>query len=216
MQINLTATSNLPADPNQNLLFFLLPKYASENFQVEAWRKLNPGPNGGQSSMTFDMTTQVCAYYSDAPNWTAITPVLPGQVLGAYSDGVNALRLGLSPNDNDRVTNTQSGLVNHTNGLLITSDWYVNGTEVVRIANVNQEQIVTFELESTIYVMAAAPTIQGRVGSFNFTVQEVSNLTSYVIPPGVTDIQLSWSRVGGGMGGADVFSFNPSSYAVPA
>ena len=215
MQITLTATSQLPADPNQNLLFFLLPVNASPNFQVAAWRKLNPGPNGGQSSMSFDLTTQVCAWYGDAPNWTAKTAILPGQVLGAYSDSVNALSIGPSPNDNGRVTTAQSGLVNHTNGLLITADWYVNGTEVIRVPNVNQEQIVTFEVEETIYVMAASPTLQGSVGGFNFTVQEVSQLTAYTIPPGVSDIQLAWSRVGG-MGGRDIFTFSPSSFDIPA
>lgn len=216
MQITLTAFNTLQQDPNQCLLFFLLPKNASENFQIEAWKRLNPGPNNGSSTMTFELTTQVRAITANAPNQTALTPILPGQVLGVTSDSVGALSLGPSANDNNRVTSQQSGLVNNTNSLLISADWHVNNQEVVRIDKVNQGQIVTFELEASIYVMAASPTVQGRVGGFNFTVQEVSALTSYVITPGCTDIQLTWSRVGGSMGGTDLFTFNPPSYALPA
>lgn len=214
MQINFTAVNALPADPNQNILLFLLPKYASSNFQLEAWQKLNPGPNNGQSTISFDLTTQVLAWAADAPNQTALNPILPGQVLGVTSNSVGALSIGPSPQDADRVTPLQAGVVNNTSAIQITTDWFVNGTEVVRIQDVNQGQIVTFEMEPTIYVMAASPTLQGRVGSFNFTVQEVSKLTSYTIPPGVTDITMTWTRTGGGMGGTDLFTFNPASFVL--
>lgn len=180
---------------------------------------------GGQSAVQFDFTTTAYAATSAgqnpptgvsiaSQNQTPPTGIVNGSVLGVKSGAVNDLSIGLAPESAYRVTATQAGLVNNTCGLLIDVYWQINGNPVVMVPSVNQGQIVTFEFEPTIYIMAASPTQQGRVGSFNFTVQEVSTLTSYTIPPGAGNVTVSWSRSSNSMGGTDIFSFNPPSYQL--
>jgi hypothetical protein len=140
-------------------------------------------------------------------------PINPGEVLQVIYNNVGGIALTPATGaDTERVTPSQAGIVNHLtpNPHLIQTNWYVNANPCCSIQNLNQNSIQTFELESSLYFYAAIPTVQG----FNYTLQQVSMQTQYIIPASATDVTTIWSRPGG-MAGADTFTFDPLSSTIP-
>jgi len=206
-KIKFTVINNLTQQVSENVLVFLMPVGASSDYSFAAWKVLNPGANGGNIPFEYDTNISVTAMSQGDQNKTPITPITPGQLFEARSSGVGSVQLSPNPSPLDRLTPQQAGIFNLTNpAMMLETEWYVNGDPTVKIKNMNKNKVTTFELEASLYFYAAIPTKKG----FNYTLQQVSGQTQYVIPAGTKEVKVTWSRPGG-MAEEDKFTFDPPS-----
>ncbi|HEV7764045.1 MAG TPA: hypothetical protein VGQ76_03485 [Thermoanaerobaculia bacterium] len=210
-KVHFSVVNSLPVAVQENVLVFLMPMDANANYQFAAWQNLKISPNGG--SEPFDYVIDIAVQAVDMTNGSASakTPIKPGQVLDVVFSNVGGIALQNDP-DTGRVTPEQCGVINKLspNPHLIETHWFVNGNPCVAIQNLNQESIQTFQLEASLYFLAAIPTLHG----FNFSLQQVSQQTQYVIPASADTVIATWSRPGG-IQNADHFEFVPPSGAIP-
>lgn len=208
--VHFAVVNSLPQSVNENVLVFLMPVNANQNYQFAAWQNLNISPNGG--SQPFDFVIDIAVQAVDQTNGSASPqmPINPGQVFDVVYNNVGGISL-TPDSDTSRITPSQCGVINmlSPNPHLIQTNWYVNGNPCCSIQNLNQKSIQTFELEPSLYFYAAIPTVQG----FNYTLQQVSMQTQYIIPVSAADVTATWSRPGG-MASADTFTFDPASATI--
>ena len=192
---------------NENVLVFLMPVAASPNFQFAAWQSLNISP-GGSEPFDYNVSIQVQAMRQDNMSTTPKVNIHPGELYDVVMSNLGGISLQKDIPNAGSLTPDQCGVMNNTS-VLIKTLWYVNGNPCVAMPELNQNSTSIFELEPSIYFRAATPTQQG----FNYTLQQVSAETPYVIPATATTVQVTWSR--DSAGGADEFSFDPPSEQIP-
>ncbi|MFN6535701.1 MAG: hypothetical protein RM021_004930 [Nostoc sp. EkiNYC01] len=206
-QIEFEVINQLTEQVSENVLVFLMPVGANRDYTFAAWQVLNPGANGGSIPFEYDTNISVAAMSQGDRNKTPLTPINPGQLLDATTSEVGSVQFSSNPSPLDRLTSQQAGILNRTNpSVMLETEWYVNGDPTVKIKNLNKNKVTTFELEASLYFYAAIPTKKG----FNYTLQQVSAQTQYVIPAGTKKVTVTWSRPGG-ISDEDKFTFNPPS-----
>ena len=207
--IKFLVKNDLPGATTNHVLVFLKPVDAKSNYQYYAWRDLNPSQG---STQPFDFTIDISADVID-PNTGSISAqkkIDPGQCFPAINPN------GQSPYiDNQNiggVTAAQAGVRNNcsTPNTNIAVDWYNLGNKVVTVGLqapdiINVGKTVTFELQPTLYFMAADPTIVGP----NFTLQAYSDSTPYTLDVSVDTVNVRWYR--DSISGQDKFEFQPPS-----
>jgi hypothetical protein len=212
--VHFTVNNQLTQAVDENILVFLVPVNASPNFQLAAWQSLNIGTDGSQP-FDYSMDIQVQVQRMDNLSTSAKVSIAPGQIFDAVVDNVGGLKLVAE----DPNTGTHAGEINHDQcavanavepAALIKTMWYVNGNPCVAMPDLNQNSLSIFELEASLFFRAAQPTVQG----FNYTLQQVSEETRYVIPASATQVTVDWTRPGG-PSGADTLTFDPPSQEIP-
>jgi hypothetical protein len=211
MSINCDFTVNNQVTENtgQRILVFLTHTDASdaENYNLAAWKTLNPSANGGYQPFTFQDSIQLAVQNQSTLSTSATVEVLPNQSWTVTNEDFQgpALSMTGTPPPSAKLVSVS----NQTDpAIQLNSIWSVNGTPIVSLSGFNLGTTQTFQLNPTLYFMVAIPTRTG----FNWRLQEVSNQFKYIIPMGVTQVNVTWSRPGG-MSGSDVLQFDPPSAA---
>lgn len=209
--ITFTVTNDLPEDmqTTNHVLVFLKPYRTSPNYQFYAWKDLNPASGNNQP---FEFLIDISVEIFD-PKTQEVTPrvaINPGQCFTAVNPNTQGPTLNLA--DVGGVTPSQVGIVNGCGvpDTAIGVTWYNAGSKVVTIGAapndiINVGKTITFELEPTLYFMAADPTIVGP----NFTLQDYSNATAYKLDPSISNVHVLWTR--SSAAGQDRFIFDPAS-----
>ena len=204
--VHFTVQNNLSEPVNENVLVFLMPVDASPNFQFAAWQSLAIAP-GGSEPFDYNVSIQVQAQREDNLSTTPKVNINPGDVYNVVFSNLDGITLTKDPRGSG-ITPDQCAVVNQTDAVSIKTLWYVNGSPCVAMPGLNQGSMSIFELESSLYFRAAAPTQQG----FNYTLQQVSAQTAYVLPASADAVTVTWSRQS--MGARDEFTFAPPSHAA--
>ncbi len=202
-------TNQVTQNTGQRLLVFLTPTDASdaEDYNFHAWRILNPSANGGRQPFSFEDSIQLAVQDETTLSTSSTVDVLPNQSWEVRNEDYQGPVLSMvsaSPPSSKLVA-----VSNKTDpAILLSSVWSVNGNPIVSQGGFNLGTTQTFELNPTLFFLVAVPTRTG----FNWRLQEFSGQFKYIIPQGVTKVNVTWSRPGG-MSGSDVLVFDPPSAA---
>jgi len=203
--VHFSVNNQLQASVNRNVLVFLVPEEATEDYQFAAWQNLHIG-TGGSEPFDYNIDIAVVAVDSASGSTSQKVSISPGQVFDVVDDNAGGIVLQSDP-DTSRVTHSQCGVINNLNpARFIDLIWIVNGGNCCTVPNLNQGDINTFELKPKLWFYAAAPPIEGQ----NYKLQSVSLGTQYTIPVGNDAVTVDWSRPGG-QAGQDTFAFAPPS-----
>lgn len=205
--VEFMVTNNVTQNTGQRVLVFLTPTDAAdaEDFNFAAWQILNPSANGGNQPFTFRDTIQLAVENQQTMSRSAEIEVAANQLYTVTNENNQGpvLNLTSEPPQSSAVT----AVTNKTDpAITLNSLWYVNGNPIVSQGGLNLGNTVSFELASSLFFLIAIPTVTG----FNYRLQQFSDEARYIIPPGVTYVDVTWSRPGG-MPGSDVLTFNPPS-----
>ncbi len=208
--IKFLVKNDLPGATTNHVLVFLKPVDAKSNYQYYAWQDLNPSQG---STQPFNFTIDIAADVID-PNTGSISSqqsISPGQCFPAVNPNGQSPYIDTTTNLGG-ITPAQAGVRNNcsTPNTNIAVDWYNLGNKVVTVGLqppdiINVGKTVTFELQPTLYFMAADPTIVGP----NFTLQAYSDATPYTLDVGVDTVNVRWYR--DSISGQDKFDFSPKS-----
>ncbi len=210
LQVEFMVTNNVTKNTGQRVLVFLTPTDAAdaEDFNFAAWQILNPSANGGSQSFTFRDSIKLAIENQKTLSKSATIEVAANHLYTVTNENNQGPTLNLTnePPQSAAVT----AVTNKTDpAITLSSLWYVNGNPIVSQGGLNLGNTVSFQLASTLFFMVAIPTRTG----FNWRLQQFSNETKYIIPTGVTSVDVTWSRPGG-MTGSDVLTFSPPSAAA--
>lgn len=204
-----TVTNQVTQNTGQRVLVFLTPTDASdaEDYNYHAWKILNPSANGGSQPFTFQDSIQLAVEDQISRSSSSTVEVLPNQSWIVTNEDYQGPVLSMisSPPPSAKVV----AVTNQTDpAILLNSQWSVNGSPIVSQGGFNLGATQTFQLNPTLFFMVAVPTRTG----FNWRLQEFSNQFKYIIPQGVTQVNVTWSRPSG-LPGSDVLVFDPPSAA---
>ena len=205
--VQFLVTNNVTENTGQQVLVFLAPTDAtdSEDFNFSAWQVLNPSANGGSQPFLFQDTIQLAVENANTLSRSSTLDVTPNQFYTVSNENNQGPVLKLT--NQTPPSSKQVAIQNATDpAIMLNSIWSVNGNPIVSQGGLNLRGITTFELASTLFFMVAIPTRTG----FNYRLQQFSSQTRYVIPQGVTQVNVTWSRPGG-INGSDVLTFDPPS-----
>lgn len=198
MTIQFKVNYNVSADELQgkSVLVFLKPQNPQRNYQIHAWQVLAGAPGTTESfHYTPQISTDVTSRdINDSNIVSGRKPVQPGQLLSAVSpNGMTPplLQPGSTSLAQTKLTPQQCGVINHTNPYIqFDSNWYVNDRPVVTMPQVDTHMTVSFEHLPNFYFMVASPP---RVGQ-TYIVQNFSDMTQYVMPETVTEVDVTVHR----------------------
>lgn len=210
--IKFLVKNDIPGTTKNHVLVFLKPVDAKSDYQYFAWRDLNPS-QGSTAPFDFAIDISVDAIDPKTGTISAQKKINPGQRFSAVNP--NGQSPFIDGADINKVTPAQVGVRNNctTPDTNIALDWYNLGNKVVTVGMaspdiINVGKTVTFELQPTLYFMAADPTIIGP----NFTLQDYSETTPYNLDVGSDVVHVRWYR--DSISGQDKFEFTPSSRSV--
>lgn len=205
--VEFLVTNDVTENTGQRVLVFLTPTDAAdaEDYNYHAWQILNPSANGGSQPFTFQDTIQLAVENQDTFSRSTEIEVAANQLYTATNENNQGPVLNLTGDTPPSAKVT--AVTNKTDpAVSLNSIWSVNNNPIVSQGGLNLETTVTFELASTLFFMVAIPTRTG----FNWRLQQFSNQTKYIVPAGVTNVGVHWSRPGG-LTGSDVLTFSPPS-----
>ncbi len=208
--IKFLVKNDLPGATTNHVLVFLKPVDAQSNYQYYAWQDLNPS-QGSTQPFNFSIDISGDVIDRNTGSISAQKTINPGQCFAAINPNGQSPYIDTSK-DIGGVTSSQAGIKNQctTPTTSIGVDWYNLGNKVVQVGMtgsdiINVGKTVTFELQPTLYFMAADPTIVGP----NFTLQAYSASTPYTLDVSVDTVNVRWYR--DSISGEDKFSFDPPS-----
>ncbi len=204
-----TVTNQVTENTGQRILVFLTPTNATdaEDYNFNAWKILNPSANGGHQPFTFQDSIQLAVQDQATLSTSSSVEVLPNQSWVATNEDFQGpvLKMLATPPPSSKLV----AVSNQTDpATLLNNIWSVNGSAIVSQGGFNLGTTQTFQLNPTLFFKVAIPTRTG----FNWRLQEFSSEVKYIIPQGVTQVNMTWSRPGG-MSGSDVLTFDPPSAA---
>ncbi len=202
-------TNNVTQNTGQRVLVFLTPTDAAdtEDFNFAAWQMLNPSANGGSQPFTFQDTIQLVVENQETLAQSSTIQVAANQLYTVTNENNQGPVLNLTSEAPQSAAVT--AVTNKTDpAITLNSLWYVSGSPNVSRGGLTVGNTVSFELAPTLFFLVAIPTVTG----FNYRLQQFSGETRYIIPAGVTHVDVTWSRPGG-IPGSDVLTFNPPSAA---
>ncbi|MES1240578.1 MAG: hypothetical protein ABUT39_03070 [Acidobacteriota bacterium] len=202
-------TNQVTQNTGQRVLVFLTPTDASdaEDYNYNAWKILNPSANGGSQPFTFQDSIQLAVQDQVSLSTSSTVEVLPNQSWIVTNEDYQGPVLSMisTPPPSSKLV----AVSNQTDpAILLNSIWSINGSPIVSQGGFNLGTTQTFQLNPTLFFMVAIPTRTG----FNWRLQEFSGQFKYIIPQGVTSVNVTWSRPSG-MPGSDVLVFDPPSAA---
>jgi hypothetical protein len=210
----------LPGETQDHVLVFLKPMRSSPNFQYYAWQDLDPCKDASQSfPYLVDLSVQVfdpTTYPGKQGAIAAPVSINPGQLFPIVNPNGQSPFVDPTDVNTGQITPTQAGVVNQCNVgayACIGLNWYNTGNLVVAAGkgpanHLNYGKTITLEFEPTLYFMAAEPTLIGP----NFTLQDYSQMTPYILKAGITNVSVNWTRTE--ICGKDEFTFNPPSAVI--
>lgn len=207
--VDFLVTNHVTQNTGQRVLVFLTPTDAADaaDFNFAAWQILNPSANGGNQPFTFQDTIQLAVENQETFSQSATIEVSANQLYTVTNENNQGPVLNLTSEAPQSAAVT--AVTNRTDpAVTLNSIWSVNGNPIVSQGGLNLGNTVSFELASSLFFMVAIPTVTG----FNYRLQQFSGETRYIIPPGVTHVDVTWSRPGG-LPGSDVLTFYPPSAA---
>lgn len=213
MAIRFEVTNNVPGITTNHVFVFLKPVDAKNDYQYYAWQDLNPA-DGSTAPFDFDIDISV-AVADQRGTRSRPEPIRPGQRFTALN--TNGQSPKIQAVDIGGVTPDQAGLLNDcsTPNTNIAVNWYNKGISVVTAGLtppdiINVGKTSTFELQPSLYFVAADPTIVGP----NYTLQVYSNATEYKLSASSSVVKVSWYR--DVISGQDKFKFDPPSRSMVA
>jgi len=207
--VDFLVTNNVTQNTGQRVLVFLTPTNAvdAEDYNFAAWQTLNPSHSGGSQPFTFIDSIQLAVENQLTQSRSAQVEVMPNQLYDVTNENNQGPFLNLT--NQTPPSSKLTAVSNKTDpAILLNSIWSVNNNPIVSQGGLNLGNTVTFELAPTLFFMVAIPTVQG----FNYRLQQFSGQFKYIVPQGVSQVAVSWSRPGG-MTGSDVLTFEPPSAA---
>ncbi|CAB1275493.1 hypothetical protein [Candidatus Nitrosacidococcus tergens] len=206
--VKFNVKNNLPTQTTNHVLVFLKPVQPQSDYQYFAWQDLNPSQG---YIIPFDFSIDISVAVGDINGGLGSpTSINPGQCFTAINP--NGQTPKIDNIDINNVKPEQAGIVNgcNTPDTRIVLVWSNRGNRVITVGKgandiINVGKIVTFELEPSLYFMAADPTITGP----NFTLQDYSDTTEYKLNVGDSEVDVSWTR--GTDSGKDEFIFTRKS-----
>ena len=210
--------SQVPVEESagDHIFVFLRPPKPSRNLQLVAWQDCNPSFDSVYH-FTLTDSIQVNVVGGGSRNSDNVTSntieIQPGQLAIVDNPNLNQSPFIEAPQKSagqpgSSLTPNQAGIINKTDPFSrLTAQWMVNGnTAVVDHGPAMEGGISVFELDQSLYFLAAEPTIVGP----DYILQdfeELSRATQYILPAGVSDIKVTWNRING----VDQFTFDPPS-----
>jgi hypothetical protein len=196
---NLHFFNNTTDVTSNQILIFLQPTGALDNYKFSAWNVLNPSIGSAQQAvLTSHFSGSVAAFGDSTGDYTR--PVVLQLGLPQLVTNPNNQSPVIGGASSSTISPTQVGLDNECNtpntNLSIT--WYVNGNKVVETNNtptttLNQGFEATFELTPSIYVMLAqAPTV-----TQTYTLQSFGKMAAFPVAVSATDLYFEVATVNG-------------------
>ncbi len=213
MDINTTITffNQVDAPTSNQILIFLQPEGAQDNYLFSAWDVLNPAIGSHASAQLSTQYSGSIATFGDTRGTYSDPVEMPlGQALGITNPNNQSPVIG-GPDPSSGITSDEVGLANNclTPPTDLSVAWYINGSRVVETNNtatttLNPGFISTFQLKQAIFCMLAQVPTEGTT----FTLQSFGRMTAFPIPNGAPEVNILVKTVGG----IDQFELSPKSF----
>lgn len=198
---NLHFLNNVARPTSNQILIFLQPTAALENYNFYAWQVLNPSIGSTQMAVLTNIFSGSIATFGDSRGNYSRPVALPlGVPLLITNPNQQSPVIGVPDPSNNQVPADAVGLENQavTPSTDLSVKWYVNNNLVVETNNTAENTLnpgftSTFELKQSIYCMLAQPpTITAT-----FTLQTFSRMTEFPVPSDATDLYFQVITVNG-------------------
>lgn len=206
--VRFNVKNDLSTTTTNHVLVFLKPVDPQSDYQYHSWINLNPSV-GYTKPFDFNIDLSVAVGDIDG-GFGPQVPINPGECFQAQNPNGQSPFID-SSNNIGGVTEAQVGVKNDctTPDIQIVLTWSNRGNKIVTVGAqppdiINVGKTVTFELEPSLYFMAADPTVVGP----DFTLQDYSQATEYKLNPSVDVVNVTWTRESSA--GKDVFTFTES------
>lgn len=189
---NLHFLNNTSAVTSNEILIFLQPTGALENYNFYAWQVLNPSIGSSQMAvLTNNFSGSIATYGDSKGNYSRPVALPLGVPLLVTNPNNQSPVIGVPNPNNKQVPADAVGLENEatTPPTDLSVKWYVNNNLVVETNNtqtttLNPGFTATFELKQSIYCMLAQPPTQ----TSTYTIQTFGLTTEFPVPSDATDL----------------------------
>ena len=189
---NLHFLNNVSAPTANQILIFLQPTVALENYNFYAWQVLNPSIGSTQMAvLTNNFSGSIATFGDSKGNYSRPVALPLGVPLLVTNPNNQSPVIGVPDTSNKQVPAGAVGLENQavTPPTDLSVKWYVNNNLVVETNNtvtttLNPGFTSTFQLKQSIYCMLAQPPTQ----TSTYTLQTFSLMSEFSVPSQATDL----------------------------